>query len=526
MVQGYRRGPDRGSVGVATGWTKIFKRADLTGNEPDFVVRLLDAIAKILEGSQEEETLREIRAQLKEVLQCEDISLFFLSDERPRPEEGEWILKVKAGFGEGNKVTQADARAVPSLVSGKRLVASEFLTEKAVLKTIALAFEEDTFYGCDIENKKVVLLKNPTPEDDLGSGDLSVLAIPLRHQAKVGRVVEKSRVGVLVLYKTPTQRDLGALEQPLRSLLAHAVVAPRCQLRDPVTSLFTEAFLREELGRQMNLYELTGGKLMGGFVAGHIDTLHLYKQTLESAANVDPAEISQRVSDVLRGISTCVLRRATDHVLGAGVDFRCGYAGRVTHDGFGVILPRMTPFELCMWANRLEKEVIDFPFAGEELLPRGEVTVTLRVIPFGAHAAHTADAVWKLGKDALDEVTKTQIKLRADPEALKGAVGTILVLSHDGRWIPPSEISHDATAEATKAAPKAAPVVEKIDGLDFVDMSPDASAGPGLKKPPAPPPAKPSLKAAAPPPAAGGRRLAPPKKPKGESRTLPRPKKK
>ncbi|MBX3472687.1 MAG: GGDEF domain-containing protein, partial [Planctomycetes bacterium] len=451
-----------------SGWSKLFKRAELTGGEPDLVVRLLDAVASILQGAQEEETFREIRAQIKEVFACDDVSLFFLTDEKPTPDEGEWVLRVRAGFGEGNRVTQADARSVPALVSGKRLVASDFLTEKAVLKAVALAFDEDCFYGCDIENKKVVLLKNPTPEDDMGSGDLSVLAIPLRHQAKVGRVVEKTRVGVLVLYKTPVRRDLAELERPLRSVLAHAVVSSRCQLRDPVTGLFTEAFLKEELGRQVNLFDLTGGKLMGGLVVGHIDTLHLYRQTLESAAKVDPAEVSQRVSDVLRGVSHCVQRRASDHALGAGADYKCGYVGRIGHDDFGVILPRLSAFELCMWGQRLAKEVVDHPFQGEEMLPQGEVTVTLRVIPFGGHGAHAPEAIWKLGKDALDEVVREQNKLRNDAAQLRTVVNTLLALGPEGRWVAPSELSKEQGAPAAPSAP-AAPVHTKVAGLDLVD---------------------------------------------------------
>lgn len=476
---------------MASGWSKLFKRADLTGTEPDFIVKLLDAVANILQGAQEEETFREIRAQIKEIFSCDDVSLFFLTDEKPLPEEGEWVLRVRAGFGEGNRVVQSDARSVPALITGKRLVASEFLTEKAVLKTVALAFDEDCFYGCDIENKKVVLLKNPTPEDDLGSGDLSVLAIPLRHQAKVGRVVEKTRVGVLVLYKTPTRRDVGELEKPLRAVLAHAIVATRCQLKDPVTSLFTEDFLRDELARQMNLFDLTGGKLQGGFVVGHIDTLHLYKQTLESAAKIDPAEVSQRVSDVLRGVGLCVHRRATEHTLGNG-DYKCGYAGRIGHDGFGALLPRMSTLELAMWGNRLAKDVIDYPFQGEEMLPQGEVTVTLRVIPFGGHGAHNPESVWKLAKEALDDVTKDQNRLRNDATALRGVVGSVLVLSGgDTRWIPISELSREAdkAAAAAAAAAPAIPMRDSVAGLDFVDVAPDASQAAARGPAPAPGPA-------------------------------------
>src|SRR5690606_10207628 len=105
---------------------------------------------------------------------------------------------------------------------------SELVAQQAALKAIALAFEENSFYGCDIEQNKVVLLKDPRPEDDLGSGDLWVLAIPLNYGNKVGRVLEQTRVGVLALFKTPVRRELGELEKGMRALLSHALVASSC----------------------------------------------------------------------------------------------------------------------------------------------------------------------------------------------------------------------------------------------------------------------------------------------------------
>ncbi len=459
-----------------SGWARLFsKRKDLVEGD-GFLGRLLEGLARIVEvGGDPQETLREIRTQVVEVFGCDDLSIFIADpDDRPKAEEGEWVLKVKAGLGKGNRVTQADGRAVPSLVSGKRLVASEFLTEKAVLKTIALAFEEDAFYGCDIENKKVLLVKDPKPEDDMGSGDLSLLAIPLRYGNRLGRIVETARVGVLALYKVPTRRDLGEVETPLRALVAHAVVGAQCTLKDPVTQMFTEAYLKEELGRQVNLYDLTKGKLQGGVVAGWIDALHLYKQGLETQAAVDPGQVSALVSSVVRGVARCVWKRCEDHDLGGGQDYACGYPGRVGHDGFAVLLPRLSTQELVQWSQRVAKDVVSRPFAGEEHLPAGDVTVSLRIIPFGAKGAHTAKELWKQVDAALEQLQKDQHKAKSGG-ALKGACNTILVLrAEDGAWVTPAELARSATEIDPKKDPSPRGPQE-IDGIGLMDEMPSDS---------------------------------------------------
>ncbi len=459
-----------------SGWARLFsKRKDLVEGD-GFLGRLLEGLARIVEvGGDEQETLREIRTQVVEVFGCDDISIFIHDpDDRPKPEEGEWVLKVRAGLGKGNRVTQADARAVPSLVSGKRLVASEFLTEKAILKTIALAYEEDAFYGCDIENKKVLLVKDPKPEDDMGSGELSLLAIPLRYGNRLGRIVETARVGVLALYKVPAQRDLGEVETPLRALVAHAVVGSQCTLKDPVTQMFTESYLKEELARQVNLFDLTRGKLQGGVVAGWIDAMHLYKQGLETQAAVDPEQVNALVSSVVRGVARCVWRRCEDHDLGGGQDYKCGYPGRVGHDGFAVLLPRLSTQELVQWAQRVAKDVVSRPFAGEEHLPAGDVTVSLRVIPFGVKGAHTAKELWKTVDGALDLVQKDQHKARS-AGALKGACSTILVLrGDDGAWVTPAELARAAVEVDAKKDPSPRGPQE-IDGIGLLDERPSDS---------------------------------------------------
>ena len=421
------------------GWTRFFRKSALEGE--DFLGKFLSGIARIFEGGDQDETLRQIRAELIKVFECEEVSLFaYNPEEAPSLHEGAWALTCRVGFGQGNRVSQMDGQELSDLQPGKPIVFSEPLAEKAALKAIALAFEEEAFYGCDIEKGKIVLLKNPTPEDDLGSGDLSVLAIPLHYTNRVGRITEKVRVGVLALYRTPIRREMGELEVSLRSLLAYALITPTISLKDPISGLFTETYLLEELRRQMALFDLTKGKLRGGFVIGMIDTLKLYRQTLESTGKVDPREVSEKVSDVLRGVGACVRRRAQEHTLGVGEEYRGGFAGRIGTDGFGVILPLLQGHEMCMWSVRLAKDVIDHHFEAEELLMAGDITVSLRVIPF---ARGTPEELLKLANKVILDLEAEQLRARRDPEALAKSLNTIRVF-HRGKWVTTSEFSSSA----------------------------------------------------------------------------------
>lgn len=423
------------------GWTRFFRKKDLAGE--DFFGKVIAAIAKAFEGGDEEETYRQIRAAAKDIFSCDDISLFaYDPDEAAGGGEGDWVLTVKSGFGEGNRVSQADARVLPDLQPGRPMPFSDALAQQAALKTIALAFEENAFFGCDIESGKIVLLKDPRPEDDLGSGDLSVLAIPLHYTSRVGRVAEQTRVGVLALFKTPVRRELGDLEKGLRSVLAHALITPACVLRDPVTRLYTESHLREELSRYVNMFDLTSGQLGGGIVFGLVDCLKLYRQAIEASAKVDPAEAGRKVSDALRGVAGCVWRRARDHQLGPSEDLRCGLAGRVGHQGFAVLLPLVKPFELGMWCTKLSQDVIKQHFEGEELLLTGDITVSLRAVPIGAAGAKTPADIWRVGTKAIDELEAEQARARRDPKALTGLVKTIRVWDQ-GQWVAPADYKGD-----------------------------------------------------------------------------------
>lgn len=451
---------------MARGWTRSFTRPP-EGHGPDFLPRLLEGLARIAERAQEDEAHRELRLQMKQLFGCEDVSLFVPDPgDPPRPGEGDWSLTVVNGWGEGNVVTQADTGGAPTLLPGQRQAANLELARAGMLKAIALAYEEDRPWGLDVEEDRLVLLRDPIPSDDLGSGDLSVLALPIRHRRRVGRVVECAPLGVLTLYRVPTRIDLSAIERPLRALLAGALAEDRHAFVDPTTGLMSEGMLRRELARQVNLFDLTRGKLRGGFVAGWIDTLCLYKQGLESVAALEADAVSRAVSALLRAVGGHVRRRAGGHQLGAGPEHRCGVAGRIGAEGFGVILPALSAQDLCNWGRALQQDVTAHPFPGEHLLAGGEVTVSLRVIPFGTRGAHTDEALWRLATGALEELGAEQRRRRGTPDALRPLIGTLLARHPDGSWVTPARLrAVDEPAGAAPSRPDRPTRALQVDGV-------------------------------------------------------------
>jgi hypothetical protein len=92
-----------------------------------------------------------------------------------------------------------------------------------------------------------------------------------------------------------------------------------------------------------------------------------------------------------------------------------------------------------MWAVRLGRDVVEYEFAGEEHLVTGDVTVSLRVLPFGHKGATNPAEVWKTAREALEQIEVAQLKARRDPASLKAHVNTIQSLLEDGTWSRPGE---------------------------------------------------------------------------------------
>lgn len=418
-------------------WSRLFKKADVVGE--DVLSRVLSGLTTMFEGGGIEDTFKNARDSLKRIFACQELSIFVHDPEvQPHMDEGSWVLTVKSGFGEGNRVSEADAQTLEDLKPGRAIPYNEMYAQKVALKAIALAFKEDAFYGADIE-KKIVLLKDPTPADDLGSGDLSVLAIPLRYTNKVGRIEEKRKVGVLALFGTPCRNEMGDLEKAVRTMLGYALTTPQIALKDPVTGLFSEAHLRERLDSEFSLFDLTNGKLRGGMVVGVIDALAVYKQTLETESNINPAEVSQKVSDVYQGIGAVCWSRSTNHSLDESHVYRSGIPGRIGKDGFGIVLPLLKDHEMLTFASRLSKDIVKHPFEGEQLLATGDITCSLRIVPFGFKKAQNTTELLNFAKTTIEEIEREQNKARKDQDAFLKHVNTIKIWSEKAEWLDPQQ---------------------------------------------------------------------------------------
>jgi len=411
-------------------WTKFFRRSADVGGPG--INDLLSGLSRLFEGMGEEDVFWVACREVVRIFRCEAAALLWLDPGAAAVGDGEWILRC-TGHGVIPLVTQADADNDPEISVGRLLPLSEGLTQRVMLKAIALAFEEGEFYGCDVERDQVVLLRDPGPDDDLGSGDLSLLAIPLAYHHRMGHVLERARVGVLALYGLPVACDLRPLEGFLRSLIGYATTTPSCSLRDPVTGLYTSLQLREELDRYLNTYELTNGKLKGGLVVGKVDGLPFLQQRIEATGRVAPGVVGQVVSDVLRGLGGRLLQMTRNYSL-PGLDYRSGIAARLGRDGFGALLPLLNSAQLERWASQLARSIADqrFPGVGAE-----SVTLSLRVIPFGgASGPSTLESAWALAGKSLEQLGAMQTRVAAERPGARDQVGKIQVLTPKG-WMAP-----------------------------------------------------------------------------------------
>ena len=379
-------------------WTRFFRRAADSGGPS--LNDLMGGLSRLFEGMGEEEVFEVACREVSRIFACQQASLMWHLP-KAGEREGEWTLEVSSGPAAGAKVTRADAQASPELIAGQPLAYSEELAHRAMLKAIALAYEHGEFYGCDQDERQVVLLQDPGPADDLGSGDLALLAIPLVYHHRVGRVLERARVGVIVLYGLPVACDLRPLEGFLRSLIGYAVTTPSCSLRDPVTGLYTRHHFRAELERYTSAYRITGRKLGGGVVVCKVEALRHYQQRVEVSGNLPPRIVGKVVSDLLRRIGAQLTRLCGDYAL-AGMNYSCGVPARLGPDAFGALLPLLKPEDLTLWARRLGRAVEEtgFPDATGRHSP---VTLSLRVIPFGGGPAGSDPGqAWALVEECLE----------------------------------------------------------------------------------------------------------------------------
>lgn len=408
-------------------WTRYFRRAASSGGPR--LSDVMGGLATLFEGMGEEEVYLVMCREVRRIFHCNEVSLYLHAPGAAARQDGEWLLRPVGRGDAGPPVTQSDLDTAHQAVPGAVVPADEALRTVLLRKAVALAFEEGEFYGCDIEDGQAVLLRDPGPEHDLGSGDLTRLAIPLVYRHQVGGWVEEARVGVVCLDQVSVGSDLRPLERFLRTLLGYAITTPACSLRDPITNLYTPLHLREQVAAYLNMRELTKGKLKGGLVVGHIDALCLRRQHLHAAGAVPPTGVEQRIAEVRRGVGACLQRLATQDAL-PGADYRCGVAARLGRDGFAVLLPLLEPQQLVQWAGRLGRAVREQRFSG----PAGseQVLVRLRVIPFGLPGTERVDGAWSQTGQCLEAMRSAPPRPRTSPEPAPD----LLCLSRNG-WESP-----------------------------------------------------------------------------------------
>lgn len=409
-------------------WTRFFKSAAEVGGPR--LNDVMEGLSRLFEGMGEEEVYRVACLELKQTLRCDRVVLLKHEPGAASRADGDWILKVVGGEGQGATVRQADVGGLPKLHLGGLAPYSEEAAHEAMLTAIALAFDRGEFVGCDVEGDRIALLKDPGPDDDLGSGELSLLAIPLTYNRRVGRVVERARVGVLALYGLPVACDLRKLEGFFRSLIGYAITTPSCSLRDPVTGLYTERHFEDELARYLNMFAHTKQKIGGGLVVGKVDALRLLRQKLGADSSVAPAVVEQRVSEILREVGARLLKLTTDYDLGSA-GYRCGVAARLGPDSVGALLPLLDADQLSQWSRRLAKGISDLrlPAVGTE---RSSLTVSLRILPFGLPGTSQSDAVWKIARECLETLDLDQARSASNRRELASKTADHQVLTKDG----------------------------------------------------------------------------------------------
>lgn len=427
-------------------WTRLFQRSALTGGPT--ITDLMEGLARLAEGMGEEEVYRVACRELTRIFKAARATLYWNDPAAARSTaDGEWVLRAVAGEERGALLRQTDLAGLELLPGATHDV--ERAAGRACLLAIAAAFEQGELYGCDVEGGRVALLKNPGPDDDLGSGALTLLAIPLIYQHRLGRALEKARVGVLVLHQVPVASDLRPLEGFLGTLVGYAMTTPSCTLRDPVTGLYSAAHLVQQLRSYLNMFELTKRKLGGGLVVGRIDALGLWQQSLEAGGTVPPALIDQRVAEVVRSVAGCVSKLSSEYSL-PNAAYQCGTAARVGRDGFAALLPLLTPEQLRQWATRLARSVHDLQLAEDPVLPGGRASISTRVFTFGLPGTTTPESTWQLALECLEHMGEDQARAAGRPDLLANLVQDHQVMTATG-WEPltgrarPPRIGHGGT---------------------------------------------------------------------------------
>jgi hypothetical protein len=387
-------------------------------------------LARVAGAGESEDVLRATLENVKDLFHCEDVSVAIL-DHGVGTGEVSWSMDIVAGKNKGGKVSEVDCKLMPALKVGNFILSSDAGTEDVQIKTTATAFRDNRVLGCQAFKGRVSLHENPGPDNDLGDGRVTALAIPLYYDSHATLLAETIKMGVLTLYGVPLRSDIAGIQRQLGLLLAQTLAFSRQVYKDPLMSLRSESEIQNDVSRQANLYEFQKGKIAGGLVFGLVDSLTHYKKTIENETDVGAETASQFVNDVLRGVGQCINARSMLLPLADGRTYRSGVSGRFGSSGFVCVLPALQEDELVRFGRSLQNDVKEYQFPSEKLLEEGGITLSVRIMSF--HDKYDAEMTWMQVRDEMGTMYREQSQARGTTK-LREFTATLSVFSSK-KWI-------------------------------------------------------------------------------------------
>lgn len=402
----------------------------LFGSRKDTQQKAADGLAakafkqavQIANAGEAEDILRSLSEQAASLFNARKAGVAML--EHGFTNETAWSLEVVVGEMRGQKISENDCKLVGSLKPGNFILSSDQTMDDVKLKTIALSFRDGDILGCQSFKGRISLHREPTVDNDLGEGKLDTLAVPMTFTSHATLLSEKVKIGVLILFDVPIGRDINKLCRDFARLVSLPLALSRQTFKDPLTGLRSEAEIQGEVKRQAELFKLTEGKLKGGIVFGLADNLTHYKKTIENEMDFRADTAAQLVNDILRGVGQVVAARCMQFPLEESRVYKSGVAGRVGVNGFACCLPLLSEDELVRFARALQADVTEYHFPGEQLLEQGQITVSVRVLPFDK--IYDGEMTWLNVRDELGVMYRDQSQARGTAK-LKDVTATLSV---------------------------------------------------------------------------------------------------
>jgi hypothetical protein len=409
--------------------------------------RAFQTVARISKAGEVDDVLRSMLENLRDLFQCQEVSVAVLV---PGVGTGEvsWSLDTVAGKNKGTQIQESDCKLMPALKIGNFILSSDAGTEDVQLKTSAVAFRDNKVLGCQAFKGRVSLHESPTPDNDLGDGRVTALAIPLNYESHATIIAENIKLGVLTLYGVPLRSDISSIQREIGTMLAQTLAFSRHTYKDPLMGLRSESEIKNEACRHAHLFEFMKSRIGGGLVFGLVDSLTHYKKTIENETDVGAETASQFVNDVLRGVGQCINARSMLLPLSDGRTYRSGVSGRFGSSGFVCVLPLLQEDELVRFSRALQNDVKEYQFPGETLLEEGGITLSVRIMHF--QKKFDAEMLWMQVRDEMSTMYREQSQARGTAK-LRDFTGTISCFTGK-KWISFELWKEHWTARKTKEA--------------------------------------------------------------------------